>query len=205
MKETPADESAGRGPATFSQKADPAKLFRHHLLAAAGLPAGLLAGRLLASRLSASRLLASGLFASGLSASSNCHTWVTPLFVDSSAAVLRTLSKLKTALTSRLRARPFLLSPPIGGHNMRLEGNLPSFFSHSAALEPLLRLTLTTCFIARQEVNPKKTMRWISILRAVGRNFLELETQIRDWNHPLGRRTSAADRANTGARISISV
>ncbi len=67
-----------------------------------------------------------------------------------------------------------LLLPPIGDQNGRLEGNLPSFSPHSAALEPLLRLTLPAGFVARQEVNLKKTIRWNSMLRATARKLLEL-------------------------------
>ena len=58
----------------------------------------------------------------------------------------RTINHLHVAST----CTTMLLPPPIGGHNVRLEGNLPSFFTHSAALEPLLQLTLTTCLITRQ-------------------------------------------------------
>jgi hypothetical protein len=50
-----------------------------------------------------------------------------------------------------------LLSPPIGDWNARLEGNLPPFSYKSAALEPLLRLTVTLDFPARQVTNVKKT------------------------------------------------
>jgi len=58
----------------------------------------------------------------------------------------RTTNRPHAALT----CATVLLPPPIGGHNVRLEGNLPSFLTHSAALEPLLQFTLTTDFVARQ-------------------------------------------------------
>jgi len=45
----------------------------------------------------------------------------------------------------------------IGDQNVRLDGILIVFPSQTAALEPLLRLTLTMQFYGRQEVNLKKT------------------------------------------------
>src|SRR5262245_22073725 len=84
--------------------------------------AGLLAGRLLRGRLLAAP--------AGLLLSS-CHYWVTPLLVNSSAAI------------------PFPESP---------EGaNASSFPTQTAALEPLLLRTVTPRFRIRQGTTPKKT------------------------------------------------
>ncbi len=51
--------------------------------------------------------------------------------------------------TSGTRSSLSLLAP-IGGRKLQLKGNLPFFSSQTAALEPLLRVTLTPVFPARQ-------------------------------------------------------
>ena len=124
--------------------------------------------RLLARRLLGGHLLsAASLLASRLLLSS-CHNLGYPpvrVLEHPGCAYSQTSPSAKRLNTARASTAS-LLSPPIGGWNARLEGNLPSFFYKSAALEPLLRLTVTPGFRARQVTNVKKTRRWEALLRA---------------------------------------
>lgn len=167
-------------------------------LLATGLLPRCLLGALLPSAL-AGRLLPGRLL-------SSCHLWVTPLNVVSSAGAV--LLRARSRCVHLYAAGGELSHPatdgPIGVQNSRLDGKSLAFPSQSAALEPLLRLTLTPAFRVRQARSTNKSRGCDPKLRAISRNRAERGLRSRPRRGP-GDRTApcasdASGRANGSRR-----
>jgi hypothetical protein len=161
---------------------------RSRLLAAARLlPGRLLGPALLAA--AASGLL--GRLLRGLLPSS-CHSLGYPPCRWSRAPRRSTPSSESIGKSSGGRddCTAVLLLPPIGGRYVRLEGILPSFPFETAALEPLLRLTVTGSFPRCQDTTSKKSRAWRALLRATRR--LRREAVVRKEKFGLGGSSALA-------------